>query len=31
MIMDAVLALLIGLVATKVPRLQSCFRAIGWL
>ena len=30
-ILDALLALVIGLISTKVPRLQSAFRAIGWL
>ena len=30
-ILDALLALVIGSISTKVPRLQSTFRAIGWL
>ena len=30
-ILDALLALVIGSISTKVPRLQSAFRAIGWL
>jgi len=30
-IMDAVLALAVGLISPRVPRLQSAFRAIGWL
>ena len=29
-IMDALLALAVGLLSTRVPRLQSAFRAIGW-
>ena len=30
-ILDALLALVIGSISTKIPRLQSAFRAIGWL
>ena len=30
-ILDALLALVIGSISTKMPRLQSAFRAIGWL
>lgn len=30
-IMDAVLALAVGIISPRVPRLQSAFRAIGWL
>ena len=30
-IMDALLAMAVGLLTTRVPSLQSAFRAIGWL